>query len=336
MTLFKKSSLAAITVAISAIGTGVAHAECGNVTIAEMNWASAQAAARVDAFILKHGYGCNAQTVPGDTMPTATSMSEKASPDIAPELWMNAVTEPIERAVAQKRLEIAGNVLEDPAKNAGEGWWVPRYMVEKNPALSTIAGIKKNVGLFKDPEDPSKGRVVGCPSGWACQITTQNLFKAYDMESAGFNLVDPGSGAALAGAIFKAYNRGEGVLAYYWAPTALLSKLDMVRVDLGNFDAKEFTDCTAIANCPNPKPNSYPVPEIKTVVATDFAKRSPAAMAYLKARVWSAKDFGSVLEFMEKEQANGQVAAEWFLQNRPDAWSKWVPADVAAKVKAAL
>ena len=59
-------------------------------------------------------------------------------------------------------------------------------------------------------------------------------------------------------------------------------------------------------------------------------------MAYLKARVWSAKDFGSVLEFMEKEQANGQVAAEWFLQNRPDAWSKWVPADVAAKVKAAL
>ncbi len=336
MTLFKKSSLAAVTLAISAIGTGVAHAECGNVTIAEMNWASAQAAARVDAFILKHGYGCNAETVPGDTMPTATSMSEKASPDIAPELWMNNVTEPIERAVAQKRLEIVGNVLEDPAKNAGEGWWVPRYMVEKNPELTTIAGIKKNVGLFKDPEDPSKGRVVGCPSGWACQITTQNLFKAYDMESAGFNLVDPGSGAALAGAIFKAYNRGEGVLAYYWAPTALLSKLDMVRVDLGTFDAKEFADCTGIANCPNPKPNSFPVPEIKTVVATDFAQRSPAAMAYLKARVWSAKDFGSVLEFMEEEQANGQVAAEWFLQNRPDAWSKWVPADVAAKVKAAL
>ena len=59
-------------------------------------------------------------------------------------------------------------------------------------------------------------------------------------------------------------------------------------------------------------------------------------MAYLKARVWSAKDFGSVLKFMEEEQANGRVAAEWFLKNRPDAWSKWVPADVASKVKAAL
>ena len=34
MTLFKKSSLAAMTLAISAIGTGVAHAECGDVTIA--------------------------------------------------------------------------------------------------------------------------------------------------------------------------------------------------------------------------------------------------------------------------------------------------------------
>jgi glycine betaine/proline transport system substrate-binding protein len=156
------------------------------------------------------------------------------------------------------------------------------------------------------------------------------------MENAGFNLVDPGSGAELAGVIFKSYNRGEGILTYYWAPTALLSKLDMVRVDLGPFDAKEFTDCTGIANCPNPKPNSFPVPEIKTVVAADFATKSPEAMAYLKARIWSAEDFGAVLEFMEQEQAGGQVAAEWFLQNRPDAWSKWVPADVAAKVKAAL
>ncbi len=77
--------------AITALTGGAAQAACGNVTIAEMNWASAQAAARVDEFILKHGYGCQAETVPGDTMPTATSMTEKGRPDIAPEMWMNAV-----------------------------------------------------------------------------------------------------------------------------------------------------------------------------------------------------------------------------------------------------
>lgn len=334
--IVKPSYLAAITLAIGALGSGAAQAACGNVTIAEMNWASAQAAARVDEFILKNGYGCDAETVPGDTMPTATSMTEKARPDIAPELWMNSVKEPIEKAVKEGRLIVVGDVLQDPAKNAGEGWWIPRYMVEKNPELATIDGVKKHPELFKDPEDPSKGRVVGCPAGWACQISTQNLFKAFGMEQAGFNLVDPGSGAALAGAIKKAYNRGDGVLAYYWAPTSLLSELDMVRVDLGKHNQAEFEKCIAIANCPDPKPNSFAVSEIKTVVAADFANKNPEPMKYLKARVWSAKDFGAVLTYMEKEQADGKAAAEWFLKNHSDAWSKWVPADVAAKIKAAL
>lgn len=336
MKLVKKSYLAAMTVALSAVGTGVAQAECGNVTISEMNWASAQAAARVDQFILANGYGCNAETLPGDTVPTATSMSEKGSPDIAPELWMNTVKDQIDEAVAADRLVIVGDVLEDPAKNAGEGWWIPQYMVDKNPELATIEGVKKNPDLFKDPEDPSKARVVGCPSGWACQINTNNLYKGFDMEEAGFNLVDPGSGAALSGAITKAYNRGQGILTYYWSPTSLLSKLDMVRVDMGPYDAKEYEACTGSADCVDPKPNSFPVTEIKTVVSTEFANNNQAPMGYLKSRVWTPEAFGAVLEYMEEEQADGQAAAEWFLQNNPDEWTKWVPADVAAKVKAAL
>ncbi len=35
----------------------------------------------------------------------------------------------------------------------------------KPPALAAIEGIKKRPKLFKDPEDPCKGRVIGCPSG---------------------------------------------------------------------------------------------------------------------------------------------------------------------------
>lgn len=329
-----KSGMAAAVLTCASMGT--AYAACGTVTIAEMNWASAQAAARVDEFILKHGYGCKAETVPGDTMPTATSMTEKGRPDIAPELWLNSIKEPIDKAVQEKRLVIVGDVLEDPAKNAGEGWWVPRYMVEQNPELATIEGVKKNAALFKDPEDPSRGRLVGCPAGWACQISTANLFKAFDMQKAGFNLVDPGSGAALAGAISKAYNRKQPILAYYWAPTALLSKLDMQRVDMGPHDQKTFEECIAIKDCANPKPNSFAVSEIKTVVSSQFATQNPEALAYLKARVWPMKEFGAVLQYMQQEQANGQDAAKYFLKTYPDAWGKWVPADVAQKIKAAL
>ena len=56
-----------------------AHAECGRITIADMNWASAEFAAYIDKFILAEGYGCDVELVPGDTMPTSTSMSTSTS-----------------------------------------------------------------------------------------------------------------------------------------------------------------------------------------------------------------------------------------------------------------
>ena len=56
--------------------SGQASAACGTVSIAEMNWASAQLMANVDKIILESGYGCKVEIVPGDTMPTFTSMNE--------------------------------------------------------------------------------------------------------------------------------------------------------------------------------------------------------------------------------------------------------------------
>ncbi|MEK1853098.1 MAG: glycine betaine ABC transporter substrate-binding protein, partial [Phyllobacterium sp.] len=44
-------------------------AECGTVTIANMNWQSAEALANLDKIILTEGYGCDAELVAGDTVP---------------------------------------------------------------------------------------------------------------------------------------------------------------------------------------------------------------------------------------------------------------------------
>ena len=78
---------------------GTAHADCGSVSIAEMNWASAGVAAHIDKIILENGYGCSVEMVTGDTMPTFTSMNEKGQPDLAPEFWVNAVRTPLDAAV---------------------------------------------------------------------------------------------------------------------------------------------------------------------------------------------------------------------------------------------
>tara|TARA_B100001741_G_scaffold285033_1_gene260960 strand:- start:2147 stop:2380 length:234 start_codon:yes stop_codon:yes gene_type:complete len=50
--------------------SGIANAACGKISIANMNWASANFMAEVDKIILEKGYGCEVELVPGATMPT--------------------------------------------------------------------------------------------------------------------------------------------------------------------------------------------------------------------------------------------------------------------------
>ena len=67
-------ALALLLFVVAFASQSPAHASCGKVSIADMNWPSATMIAHVDLFILKHGFGCDADVVPGDTMPTGTSM----------------------------------------------------------------------------------------------------------------------------------------------------------------------------------------------------------------------------------------------------------------------
>ena len=82
-----KRVLCAAALMAGALLTHDAEAACGKVTISDMNWPSATLMANVDMLILNMGYGCEAELVPGDTMPTGTSMIEKGQPDVAPEFW---------------------------------------------------------------------------------------------------------------------------------------------------------------------------------------------------------------------------------------------------------
>ncbi|WP_064791676.1 ABC transporter substrate-binding protein [Shewanella woodyi] len=311
-----------------------AEGECGKVTIADMNWSSASLIANVDRFILEHGYGCEAELLPGDTMPTSTSMIEKGEPDIAPEMWSNSVKELIEKAVSEKRLVIAGQSLSDGGE---EGFWVPQYMVDKDPSLQTIAGVISNVKSFKHPEDPERGAFYGCPAGWGCQLSAENLYRALNLSDAGFDLIDPGSGAGLAGSIARAYEREKPWFGYYWAPTAVLGKYKMVKVDFGTgVDVEHFKACTSQAECADPKVTMYPKALVQTITTSDFTKKSAQGFDYLSKRAFTNEQMNGLLAWMEDNQADGDIAAEYFLTNYEDIWTQWVAADVAAKVKQAI
>jgi glycine betaine/proline transport system substrate-binding protein len=311
-----------------------AQAECGKITVADMNWASAEFAAYVDKFILENGYGCEIELIPGDTMPTSTSMMEKGEPDIAPELWINAVRTAIDRAVSEGRLVYAAEILKDGGE---EGWWIPSYVAEAHPEIKTVGDALKHPELFKHPEDDSKGAFYGCPAGWNCEISNSNLFRANEGEAAGFELIDPGSAAGLDGSIAKAYERKQPWFGYYWAPTSIMGKYPMKKLDFGvPHDAAHWNECTAIEDCAAPKRNGWAKSEVYTVVTPKFAKSSPEGMAYIKQRGWSNSVANEVLAYMTDNQYTGEDGATYFLRKYENLWSRWVSPAAAAKIKAAL
>jgi glycine betaine/proline transport system substrate-binding protein len=324
----------ALAMGIFAYGGAAWAADCGDVTIASMNWQSAEVLSSIDKIILTKGYGCNATIVVGDTVPTITSMTEKGEPDIAPEAWIDLLPDVVNRGVKEGKLVVAATALSD---GGVQGWWIPKFIVDAHPDIKTIADALKHPELFPAPEDPSKGAVYNGPQGWGGTRVTGQLYKAFGAEKAGFVLVDTGSAAGLDGSLAKAYEHKQGWVGYYWAPTALLGKYEMVKLDFGvPFDEAEWKRCYTVADCPDPKPNAWSTDHVVTLVTAKFAERGGVATGYLKNRSWANATVNKLLAWMTDNQATGDEGAKHFLKANEDVWTKWVPADVAAKVKAGL
>jgi glycine betaine/proline transport system substrate-binding protein len=313
-----------------------AVAACGEVTIAEMNWASAEFMANVDKIILEAGYGCSVELIPGATLTTFASMDTKGVPDVAPELWTQAVEVPLLAAFASGRLH---SVNPKPIAGAGEGWVVPDYTMANHPELKTVLDIIERPDLFPFNEDPSKGAFVGCPAGWGCQQVNANLFRAFDMEAKGWVLVDPGSAAGLDGAMAKAVDRGEDYFGYYWSPTAMMGKFNMEMVDFGVpfVEMDHWTNCITQANCMEPQQSAWSASEINTIVTDSFINNNdPKAVAYFGKRVFPAAEMGAMLVYMGDNQAGGEDAAIEFLLNYESLWTQWVGVQAANLIKKSL
>jgi len=340
MNTFKKIILSAVIALGFTLFGGIANAACGKVVVASQNWASAELMAEVDKFILEKGYGCEVELIPGATMPPFASMDEKGAPDMNPEQWANAVFIPLTKAVEEGRLVIANKA---PITGLGEGWWLTPGSIEKHPELKgmTAVEILEHPEWFPYKEDPSKGAFVGCPAGWGCQLANAQLFRAFEMEKKGWVLVDPGSAAGLDGSIAKAAESDKNWFGYYWSPTSIIGKYNMVAVDFGvPFAGSENWDGCIVKpeqECDNPKPSAWTHSEVNTVVTDNFKKTAgKKAMKYLKKRTYPGEVMNAMLVYMADNQADGADTAIEFLKTQESVWTKWVPSSVAKKVKAGL
>ncbi len=317
--------------------TGAASAtECGTdkkIDIAEMNWATAAALAHIHAHILGDGYGCNTEVVQGDTVPTSASMFSRSKPAIAPELWTSSIEEKLKVAVDDGKVFVAG----DTFKGGGlEAWFIPQYVKDEHPELVTADDVIAHPELFPSPDDPSKGRLYGCIPGWACEIANASLFEAYDMEDKDWELFSPGSGGNLAASIARAYTRNEPIFYYYWGPTTILGKYEAYQVEMPPVDEKGYA-CNTNPECTDPPvKTSWPSSPIKVVAANWLKSDAPAVADYLDGITMDRDAISKLIAWGDDNKADAEATAVYFLKEKKDIWSKWVPDDVAEKVSAAV
>ena len=310
----KKLSLILAAGAIAA--PVAAHAQsdaCGDVSITEMNWASGQVVTAVANFIMTQGYDCNVNVVQSDTVPAVTSVAENGEPDIVTELWLNSTGDGYEQLKADGKIVEAGPVL-DPG--GVEGWWVPTYLAEKHPEVTTIEGILENPDLVG-------ARFYNCPEGWGCRVVSDNLIRALNLKDHGIDVFDAGSGQVLASSMADAVMEEEPWFGYYWGPTVPLGKYDMTKVDLGEIKP-EVHARNQNQEADNPGVSDFPDAPVLTSVTSTFQEENPAVFEFLQNMTFKTGDMSAVLAWMDENTASADEAAVYYLTNYKDQWSEWL------------
>ena len=290
-----------------------AQADCGEVSITEMNWASNTVVTNVATFIMEQGYGCDVTIVPSDTVPAVTSVAENGEPDIVTELWLNSAGEAYLRLEEQGKVERLGKVL---APGGVEGWWIPTYLAEEHPELKTIEGIMANPELVG-------GTFNNCPDGWGCRVVSDNLVRALDLEESGIDVFNHGSGETLASSMASAVQNKEPWFGYYWGPTVPLGKYDMTRVDLGDIKP-DVHQKNQTQDVDNPGVSDFPAATVLTSITTSFKEREPEVAEMLSKLTFKTETMSSILAWMDSNNASGEEAAVYYLTNNSDEWSTWL------------
>lgn len=310
-------SMAFLTVGCSE-KSGSGKGEVKKIVMADASWDSILVHNRVVSFILENGYGdYEVEYIPGDTIPLFKGVTS-GDIDILMESWhenyMDAYEEGIEEG---KVFNIGPNMPEAP-----QGWYVPRYMIEGDPErgieasapdLKSIEDLTKYWELVKDPENPDKGQILIGPPGWTATERSDSYLQKYGLDEF-FTGVLPGSGTALAASMVSAFDAGEPWIGYYWEPTSVIGRLDMVMIPGSEF----------------------PPTSVDVLIGRRVNDEMPELKAFLENYSTSLKQNNKMLAVMEDQGLDAQETAEWFLREYEDQWTSWVDTEVAEKVKAAL
>ncbi|MFW5693797.1 MAG: ABC transporter substrate-binding protein [Alkalispirochaeta sp.] len=312
------TGLIIVLVTISVYAAGSQEGDTQTIVFADNNYESIQVHNRIAAFILEHGYGgFSADYIPGDTIPLINGLAA-GDIDVYMESWHENFQDVYDELTASGEIVNVGPNMPP----APQGWYVPRYVVEGDadrgidavaPDLSSVSDLPDHWELFRDPENPDRGRIIVGPPGWKATELSQEIMEENGLYET-YTDVLPGSGTALVASMTSAYERGNPWVGYHWEPTAIIGRLDMIMLEGSEF----------------------PPTSVDILVNGEFHETNPEVVELLERYGTTLEQNNVILAEMEDEGLDFQDAAEFFLVEYEDTWTQWVSDDVADRVRAAL
>lgn len=306
--------LIVLLVVCFAVLPGIAGDKKPTLKINTWSWTSGEVQGYIAGYIIEHAYGYPVEYTSGSSAMVVLGMRE-GDLDFGIDTWTNNVGEVLNEGY------IKGEVIDlgQAYSKAPHGFYVPTFVIKGDeergiepmaPDLETLADLEKYWKLFKDPADPSKGRIYGAPSSWEIALKEPKLFEEVGIAEE-FNKMDPGTQAGLASAATSAYKKGKPIVFYYYEPTWLMGMYDFTRL--------EFPDLVG-------EKELYPLSNKVHVAANPgLATKAPRVVNLLANYQTTLGTVNEILAYKQATGADSEETAIYYLKNYPEQWHQWFP-----------
>ena len=202
------------------------------------------------------------------------------------------------------------------------GWFVPRYMVEGDPArnivpttpnLRSYQDLNEYSDVFATADTGGKGRLLDFTPGW--DYKNQERLDALGVD---YQVTFSGSEAASFAELDATYQRGGPILTVMWAPHWAFAKYDLVEIDLPDHSADCYPSGTEFA-C------GFPYDDVAKLAWPGLEDDFPKAYAFFQnCTITNDQQNEMVLAVTEGGKTYEEAARDWVTANK-SVWSSWIP-----------
>ncbi|GAB3268169.1 ABC transporter substrate-binding protein [Kineosporia babensis] len=285
---------------------GVQPTDCGTVTLAENPWVGYSANLAVISYLARNELGCEVK-VQKEAEAESWQHLADGSVDAILENWGHDDLK--KKYIDNDKVAVEAGLT----GNQGEiGWYVPPWMAEEHPDITSWRNLDKYTDLFAAPGSGGQGQFL---AGDPTYVTNDKaLIKNLGLD---FKVVYLGDEDKLIEAFRQAERDREPMIGYFYSPQWLLSEIELAHVKLPAYTPGCDADPETV-RC------DYQPFDLDKIQNRDFAYSGSPAAALIQRFRWSNDDQNQVARDLNAGMQPDEAAKRWLDANE-DTWREWLP-----------